>query len=312
MEMEIGATGLVVLTGATGFIGKHLLPVLLGRGHRVRAVSRRGLGSRRPSCDLFEEVCADLGDEQALERVLSGARVAIYLVHSMEGGVDEREAFARREEQMALGFGRAAARQGVEHIIYLGGLQSEDEEVSEHLRSRAQVERALAKGEVSVTTLRAGFIIGPGSAAFEMLRALTDRMRLMMIPPQLEHVTQPSCIEDVVDALVSCVEQPERVRGETLDVGMRERMSYFEIVELYRDVAGRDVQFLRVPWAPRQLSAVYVAAISGLSFTLVAALSEGMEVDLTLSDERLYELFPSLSRSTPREAMERSVRASRA
>jgi uncharacterized protein YbjT (DUF2867 family) len=308
--MSEGA-GLVVLTGATGFIGRHVLPELLGRGHRVRAVSRRGLGAGAPSDALFEEVRADLGDEASLGRVLEGARVALYLVHSMEGGVGERDAFARREREMALAFGRAAAKAKVAHIVYLGGLQSEEEEGrSDHLESRRAVEEALGAAGVPVTVLRAGFIIGSGSAAFEMLRALTDRMRLMMIPPQLAHVTQPSCIEDVVAALVSCVESPERVAGQTLEVGMRERLSYFEIVRLYCEASGRMVEFLPVPWAPRTLSALYVSAVSGMSYTLVHALSEGMEVDLVLSSEALYEAFPELPRSTPREAMRRAVLAS--
>jgi uncharacterized protein YbjT (DUF2867 family) len=301
---------LVVLTGATGFIGRNVLPALLERGHRVRAVSRRGLGASSPRHACFEEVRADLGDAAGLERALKGATSAYYLVHSMEGGVEARGEFVAREQAMARAFGEAAGRAGVRHIVYLGGLQSVDEQdVSDHLRSRREVERGLGSGGVPVTTLRAGFIIGPGSAAFEMLRALTDKMSLMMIPPQLKHYTQPSCIEDVVEALVRCIEEPEAVSGATLDVGSAERLSYFDIVKLYCAASGRTTKFLEVPWAPRSLSAVWVAAVSGLSYTLAHALSEGMEVDLPLTTEALYERLPGLTRTPPQVAMRRAVAA---
>lgn len=302
--------GLVVLTGATGFIGRHLLPALLERGHRVRALSRRGLGPGAPRHANLEELRADLSDAAALPRALYGARCAVYLVHSMEGGVEARGGFVEREQAMAAAFGRAAAAAGVEHIIYLGGLQNaEHEGSSDHLRSRRAVEDALGAAGVPVTVIRAGFIIGAGSAAFEMLRALTDRMSLMMIPPQLHHNTQPSYIEDVVAALTCCVEDAPRSINKTMEVGAEELLSYFEIVQLYCEASGRRVKFLPVPWAPKTLSAVWVAAVSGMSYTLAHALSEGMEVDLPLTTEALYEAFPALPRTAPREAMRRAVAA---
>lgn len=293
----------VLLTGATGFLGGRLLAKLMERGARVRAVSRRtraeaGLGYG----DALEFVRGDVREPGDLERMMEGVDVAYYMVHSMEGGVGEEDAFVERDREAAMAFGRAAAAAGVGRIIYVSGLQP-DEPVSKHLSSRNDVERYLGYMDVPVTTLRAGFIIGPGSAGFQMLKGLVGQLTLMLIPPRVYHETQPAFAEDVVDALLYCLEHPEVTRGQTFDVGSVETVRYVDLVREYCLCDGREMRFVDVPWVPVELSAVYVSAVSQVPYALIVALSAGLCTNLYVKNERLYELAPELGRTPPLEAM---------
>ena len=307
-EGDDGTERPVLLTGATGFIGRRLLPRLLEGGVRVRAVSRRprhqtGL----PEHPDLEFVRGDVLEQEDLARMLEGCRAAYYLVHSMEGGVGGEEEFVERDRRAALNFSEAASEAELEHIIYVSGLEP-DEEVSKHLRSRNDVEEYLRRDGVPVTVIRAGFIIGPGSAGFQMLRGLVGQMDSMMMPEYMHCETQPAFIDDIVEALALCLEHPERSKGETFEVGSEEVVEYFDIIRDFCACAGRQVEFLEVPWAPVKLAATYISAVSGLSYALVVALAEGLKIDLYVTDERLYERFPSLERTSPAEAMRRAWR----
>ena len=293
----------VLLTGATGFIGRRVLDRLLRAGHEVRAVSRRPASQLDlPDHERLEIRQGDALREEDLGELLKGIEVAYYLIHSMDGDDDDEEAFIERDKRAALNFSRAAKRAGVEQIIYLSGLKP-PRSISKHLQSRNDVERYLAEDGVPVTVLRAGFIIGPESAGFQMLRGIVSNMKAMMISEELKRSTQPAYAGDVIEALALCMERPERVRGETFEIGSREVVSYYDIIQSFCDGAGREVEFLEVPWVPHTLAATYIAASSGLPYVLIKALSAGLNVDLYVKDERLYERFPTLPRTSPEEAM---------
>ena len=298
--------GKVLLTGVTGFIGQKLLPRLLEAGHKVRAVSRRARAQlnlpEHPNLEVFQ---GDALKEEDLEAMLDGVSAAFYLIHSMEGGVTEANAFIERDKQAALNFSKAAARAKLSQIIYVSGLKPE-QEVSAHLRSRNDVEAYLGEHGVPVTVLRAGFIIGAGSAGFSMLRGLTNNMTTMMIPTQMHHRTQPAYAEDVVEALATCLEHPEKARGKVFEVGSREIVEYFDIIQDFCACAGHAMTFLEVPWVPQKIAATYISMVSDLPYALVSALSEGLNIDLLVTDTSLYELFPHIPRTTPAEAMRRA------
>jgi uncharacterized protein YbjT (DUF2867 family) len=293
----------VLLTGATGFIGRRLLTRLLEKGHQVRAVSRRPPAAldlpAHPNLELYQ---GDALDASALPEMLEGMDAAFYLIHSMEGGVGNEDLFVERDRQAALNFSRAAKQANLSQVIYLSGLEPK-EEVSKHLRSRNDVEIYLGEHGVPVTVLRAGFIIGPGSAGFSMLQGIVGQMRTMMISRELHHKTQPAFVEDVVEALATCLEHPEVTAGETFELGSKEVVEYFDIVRDFCACAGREVNFIEVPWVPQKIAATYIASVSGLPFALVAALAEGLNIDLFVENERLYELFPHIHRTSPAEAM---------
>ncbi len=295
-----------LLTGATGFIGRRLLARLLERGHRVRAVSRRPAHKLdlpdHPNLELYR---GDALDPKDLDGMFEGCDAAFYLIHSMEGGVADVDAFVERDREAALNFSKAAAEAGIEQIIYVSGLEPE-EEVSAHLRSRNDVELYLGEYDVPVTVLRAGFIIGPESAGFQMLDGITGQMSLMMISEDLHHETQPAYVADVVEALALCAEHPEKVRGEVFEIGSEEVVEYFDIIRAFCRYGNRNIEFIEVPWVPDWLASAYISTVSGLSYTLVAALAKGLRIDLYVTDTRLYEHFPELGRTPPGEAMKQA------
>lgn len=297
----------VVLTGATGFIGRRLLARLLDRGHRVRAVSRRsaaqtGLGPH-PNLEIVQ---ADVLNKSHLPDVVAGARAAFYLVHSMEGDIGEEDAFIEKDRQASNNFGQAARDAGLSQILYLSGLRP-THEVSTHLSSRYEVELCLANWNVPVTVLRAGFIIGPQSAGFKMLQGVTSRLSTMLINPDMHHQTQPVYVDDVIDALVLSLENPEQVQGHTFDVGSRETASYFDMIRAFCKHQNVAVKFLEVPWVPQALASVYLSAVTDLPYALISSLSKGLSADLYAENEEIYSIFPQLPRTSPDEALRLSI-----
>ena len=155
-----------------------------------------------------------------------------------------------------------------------------------------------------MTVLRAGFIIGPESAGFQMLRGITGQMTKMMITRDLHHSTQPAFVDDVVEALALLADHSDRVRGEVFEIGSEEVVEYFDIIRLFCEFGGREMTFLEVPWVPEWLAFAYISTVSELPYALVAALAKGLRIDLFVTNMALYEAFPSLKRTSPREAME--------
>ena len=211
----------IAVFGASGTVGSALLPIL-AREHEVIAVSRR---AHTENGTHVRWVTADVADSKSVEHALENVEVAVYLVHSL-GHAD----FAARDRHAASLVARVAAAQHVGQIVYLGGLGDESDDLSEHLRSRRETERRLASGSVPVTTIRAGMVVGPGSAAFDTILALIDRLPGMVCPRWVSTPTQPIAITDVARYIAGVCGNPEAF-DQTYDAGGPEIMTYRQMIE---------------------------------------------------------------------------------
>lgn len=283
---------IVFLTGATGYVGGRLAPRLLERGYRVRCLARsaRKLAARpwadHPGVEIVEGDAADAGRLAAL---LSGCRSAYYLIHSMMSAGPE---YALRDRQLALAFSRAAEAAGVGRIVYLGGLGETGEDLSEHLASRREVEEALASGPVPVTVLRAAMIVGSGSASFEILRYLVERLPVMVTPRWVKTESQPIAIENVLEYLIGCLEEPATT-GRTLDVGGPEVISYRELMDVMSDALRLPRRLvLPVPVLTPRLSSAWIHLVTPLDYRIARPLAEGLKNRVVCRDDDARELMP--------------------
>ncbi len=282
----------VLVTGATGYIGGRLVPRLLAAGFRVRCLARsaRKLAARPWAPDpRVEAVEGDVGDAALLERSLAGCSAAYYLVHSMAAVPD---AYARRDRTLAEGFGRAAARAGAGRIVYLGGLGETGSGLSEHLSSRREVEAALEAGGVPVTVLRAAMIIGSGSASFEILRYLVERLPLMVTPRWVGTRCQPIAVRDVLRLLVECLRVPETA-GRALDIGGPEVVTYRELMQTMAASLGlRRRIIVPVPVLTPRLSSLWIHLVTPVSKDIARPLAEGLRNPVVCRDDEARRLLP--------------------
>ena len=259
----------VVVFGASGTIGRALLPQLQAAGHDVVP------GSRKPREGWG---AADVTDGEAVGRALEGADVAVYLVHSL-GMAD----FEERDRRAARTVAEQAETAGLAQIVYLGGLGDDAEVLSKHLRSRRETERELASGSVPVTTLRAAMVVGPGSAAFETIRALVDRLPVMVMPRWGRTETQPVAIEDVARFRAG-VCGVEEAYGRAFDVGGPEVMTYREMVERIARIRGRRPLIVEVPALTPRLSSLWLYLVTPVSASVARPLVEGLRNPTTVRD----------------------------
>ncbi len=261
---------LVLVTGATGYIGGRLLHRLEEDGRRVRCLVRDR--SRLASAaDRTEIVEGDCRDEVALGRALDGVHTAYYLVHSMSARAD----FAAVDRLAATRFGRAAATAGVRRIVYLGGLTDDTGAMSAHLKSRAETGDLLRASGVPVIELRASVVIGAGSLSFEMICALVERLPVMICPRWLTTLTQPIAIEDVLEYLVAASRLPGD-RSDTFDIGGPEVVSYGEMMRTYARMRGLRRWFIPVPFLTPHLSGLWLALVTPAQARVGRALVEGL------------------------------------
>ena len=268
--------------GATGTIGRALVPAL-ARDHDVVAISRSG---STPAADRVTPRALDVSDRSALEVALDGVDVVYHLVHSL-GTAD----FAERDRLAADTVAAAAAAAGARQIVYLGGLGDDSESLSAHLRSRAETAERLERGAVPVTTLRAAMIVGPGSAAFETIVALVERLPGMICPRWVSVPTQPVALDDVVRYLVG-VAGLEQAYGERLDVGGPEVMTYREMMERIARVLGRRPLIVEVPVLTPRLSSLWLHLVTPVQASVARPLVEGMRSPTVVRDDRIRAWIP--------------------
>jgi uncharacterized protein YbjT (DUF2867 family) len=268
----------VAVFGATGTIGSALLP-LLARRHDVVAVSRRQHDGNGASWAV-----ADATDERAVGRALDGVEVAYYLVHSL--GTSN---FEERDRQAARKVARAAEREGVRQLVYLGGLGDDSPDLSPHLRSRLETAKELAAGSVPVTTLRAAIVVGPGSAGFETVVALVDRLPAMVCPRWVGVPTQPIALADVVRYLDGVCGE-EAAMGESFDVGGPEVMTYREMIERVAAMRRKRPLIVEIPLLTPRLSSYWLHLVTPVNAAAARPLIEGLRNATVAKDERIREL----------------------
>ena len=292
----------IAIAGTTGYIGGRLAPRLLEAGYSLRCLVRspRKLEERDWASDPRVEVWpSDLDDHTSLTRDLSGCDVAFYLVHSM---MSSDRAYAKHDLALALTFAAAARDAGVGRIIYLGGLGEMGSGLSEHLESRRHVETALASTGVPVTVLRAAMIIGSGSASFEIMRYLVQRLPVMITPTWVSTRCQPIAIENVLGYLVGVLSSADTT-GEVFDIGGREILSYRDIMRIMAeelDLPRRWV--LPVPLLTPRLSSHWIQLVTPLSHRIARPLAEGLKNEVVCRDDRITRLIPQ-ARLDVREAI---------
>jgi uncharacterized protein YbjT (DUF2867 family) len=271
----------VVVFGATGIVGSALLPVLAAR-HEVVAVSRKP----RPAEKGVSWAVGDATDAASVREVLAGAEVAYYLVHSL-GSRDFEELDLAAAKTMA----REAEAAGLRQLVYLGGLGEDGDELSPHLRSRLETGRALASGAVPLTTLRAAVVVGRGSAAFETVVALVDRLPAMIAPRWVSTPTQPIALADTVRYLAGVAGRDEAF-GETYDVGGPEVMTYREMIERIARLRGKRRLIVEVPVLTPFLSSLWLHLVTPVGASVARPLVEGLRNPTVAQDERIRELVP--------------------
>ena len=278
--------GRVLVFGASGYIGTNLVERLMSSPLPLRASARNRevlAGRGWTGLDLVE---ADALKPETLTAALVDIDVAYYLVHSMAAGRD----FARLDREAAANFGRAAAEAGVRRIVYLGGLLP-SRPVSEHLRSRKETGEYLRAGGVPVTEIRAGMIVGPGSAAFEVIRDLVNHLPLMLTPRWVYSRSSPIALENLLDYLLR-VPYIDETAGECYDVGGPDVLTYEEIMRQYGDVVGKRPIIVPVPVLSPRLSSYWLRLVTSVPTSIARALIEGLKQDVIADDAAIRELVP--------------------
>jgi uncharacterized protein YbjT (DUF2867 family) len=283
---ETNTRGLV--TGATGYIGGHLVPVLLERGHTVRALARNpDRLARKPWRDDIEVARGDLGDTESLTAAFEGIDVVYYLVHSMGSSSD----FVREEERSANNVVAAAKRAGVTRFVYLSGLHP-DGELSPHLQSRTAVGDILIDSGIETVVLQAGIVIGSGSASFEMIRHLTDRLPVMTTPRWVHNAIQPIAVDDVLHYLAAAAEVSVP-SSRTWDIGGPDVLEYGEAMQGYAEVAGlRKRVIVVLPMLTPTIASWWVGLVTPIPSGLARPLVESLHCDAIQREDDIDAIIP--------------------
>jgi uncharacterized protein YbjT (DUF2867 family) len=278
-----------LVTGATGYVGGRLAPALLDAGFDVRVMARTPSKlAGRPWHDGVEVVEADAQDYDALSGALDGIDVAYYLLHSIGSGGD----FAATERRGAQTFARAARHRGVSRIVYLGGLDPAGEELSEHLASRSEVGSILLASGVPTAVLRASIVIGSGSASFEMLRYLTERLPVMVTPRWVHSQTQPIAIRDVLPYLVGAARLPADV-NRAFDIGGPDVLTYRDMMLRFAAIAGLTRRrIVPVPVLSTSLSSLWVGLVTPVPSALARPLVESLRNNAVAGEHDIAQHVP--------------------
>jgi uncharacterized protein YbjT (DUF2867 family) len=299
----------ILVTGATGYVGGRLVPQLLNAGYRVRALGRsvaklkgRPWGAH-PQVELVQ---GDVLDYDSLSRAAQGCFAAFYLVHSM---LADPSTYSDTDRRAAENTVQAAQAAGLDRIIYLGGLGGvSDLHLSEHLRSRYEVARILQSGPVPATFLRAAMILGSGSASFEIMRYLVDRLPVMITPRWVHNPVQPIAITNVLNYLQGCLEHDE-VKGQTFDIGGPDVLTYRQLFDIYAEEAGLHHRLvIPVPVLTPKLSSYWIHLVTPVPGAIAKPLAEGLRNPVICQENRIRDIIPQTlltCRETIRLALEK-------
>ena len=282
-------TARVLVTGVTGYIGGRLVPELLSAGHQVRVMARRPRRlDGRDWRDRVEVVEGDASDPDQVARAVEGVDVAYYLIHALNTG----RRFEARDRHTARTFGTACREAGVGRIVYLGGLHPDGEELSAHLGSRREVGEILLASGVPTTVLRAAVILGSGSASFEMLRYLTERLPVMVTPRWLDTRIQPIAVRDVLHYLVGSAAMPAEVsRG--FDIGGPDVLTYREMMQRYAAVAGlAPRRIVTLPLLTPSLSSHWVGLVTPVPSSIARPLVDSLVHEVVCKEHDIDRYVP--------------------
>ena len=297
---------LVAVTGASGYVGGRLVPALLADGYRVRCIVRepRKLDDRawrkHPAVTVEKN---DLSDADKLVEQLTACEYAYYLVHSMGA---TGKAYAEQDRKIAAVFADAAAKAGVKRIVYLGGLGEHGSGLSEHLVSRREVEKVLGSTGIPVTAFRAAMIIGSGSASFEILRYLVERLPVMVTPSWVKTESQPVAIADVLHWLVRCLAVPQTA-GKVLEIGGADIQPYRELMRIMAEELGIPRRIIiPLPVLTPRLSSGWISLVTPVSYRIARPLADGLRNRVVVTNELVQQLMPHDALSS-REAIRRAL-----
>lgn len=289
LKNATGKPALCLVTGATGYIGGRLIVELLKHGYRVRILARNASRLKyHPWIDQVEISEGDAHNPAVLEEAMIGVDVAYYLLHALMSKDD----FEQEEREMAEGFGAASKLAGVKRIVYLGGIIAPNEVMSPHLQARAETGEILRSSGVAAIELRAGVVIGSGSASFEMLRYLTERLPIMTVPKWVNVRIQPIAVRDVLRYLVGSASIDPTVSG-VFDIGGPEIFTYKEMMQQYAEAAGLPRRIIiPVPVLTPRLSSGWVGLVTPVPYTLAKRLVASLKNEVVAADDSIRALIP--------------------
>ncbi len=273
----------VLVTGASGFVGSHLATALVEAGHTVRAMTRHPADYSGAG----DPVEADVSDRASLDRAMVGVDAAYYLVHSLDSAD-----FVQKDAEAARHFSAAAAQAGVDRIIYLGGLGDESADLSDHLKSRREVEELLGGDGVPVTVLRAAIVIGHGGISWEITRQLVAHLPAMIVPRWATTKTQPISLADVVRYLVGVLE-PAAARGRVFEIGGTEVLTYAEMMQRVAKLHhNRTLPMVTVPLLTPRLSSHWLAFVTDVDTETARNLIDSMSNEVVVHEHSIREVVP--------------------
>ena len=289
MKVTNNSDTLCLVTGATGYVGGRLVTALLEQGYRVRVLVRNASRiSLHPWVGQVEIVDGDAEDVDVLNSALNDVDVAYYLIHSLMMKND----FEESEIELAKKFATAAEKQKTGRIVYLGGIINVDEKLSPHMNARNKTGEILRSSKVPTIEFRAGVVIGSGSASFEMLRYLTERLPIMTTPKWVQNRIQPIAIRDLLHYLVGAIKVPKDISG-AFDIGGPDVFSYAEMMQQYAEAAGlRRRIIIPVPVLSPGLSSGWVGLVTPVPFTLAKRLVESLKHEVVVHPSNINELIP--------------------
>jgi uncharacterized protein YbjT (DUF2867 family) len=270
----------VLVAGATGFIGRALTESLTVEGHEVTALTRHAEGYS----GFGTPVAGDVLDEEAMAKVLVDQDAAYYLVHSLA-----EADFAEKDRVAGRAFGAAARRVGVGQVIYLGGLGASADDLSEHLRSRREVESILRE-QTPTTALRAGIVVGDGGISWEILRQLVERLPVMITPRWVETRSQPIALDDALRALAGVLGRADCV-GETYELGGRDPLTYRDMMLTVGRMISRRPLIVPVPLLSPGLSSQWLRLVTDVDLRTAKALVDSLTNEVVVHDHRIEELI---------------------